>query len=109
MANVPLGVGQIDAQLIAELNTVAQAINQTDIKANPRKVHAVVLFFKDREPQLFVCKNDDLNELESGVPYPPVENTTLIKADQVGLVLYADAQGQDPSWYYLNGRRMHSP
>jgi hypothetical protein len=110
MATLPPGLGTIDQTLITELQGIANSDNpQEDPVGNPRAVHACVLFFKGRAPQLFVRRGDKLNEVPIDGEYPPVPNVEIKRLDYFSALFYLKADGVDPTWYTVGGKRYHTP
>jgi hypothetical protein len=87
----------------------ATAAQQREPGVNPRELHAVVLFYKTEPPEVFVRKQEPFREVPAGEDYAAVPTSKLIRADHVGVVIYNDANGKDPYWWWSNGMRFHSP
>ena len=72
-----------------------------------KRLCAVVAFYEDQEPELFLPKfGRSTVSLPPGEGYKP-EKCTLTRSDYAVCVQFTKSGG-DPSWTIINGKRVHS-
>lgn len=71
------------------------------------EIHAVVVMYKGRALDLYITPGAPLKELPGD--YEQVETRALVRADYASVIVFQDLAGKDPYWYFMNGRRYHTP
>ena len=75
-------------------------------KARDAGIHAVVVFYRSKDPQLYVDVSGACAELVETDVYKEVANIGVSQLDYVTSMVY-EAQAASSCWTVVNGRRYH--